>query len=1527
MQKKIFHNAAFLARMVLAIVLSMCLLFSHLPDVKAAPREDITSISFVNYDGTPFETGYPDKAAPGEKLYTAEEMEKLFSDFVPQTGCSWYLYAEGNNQYQGIPDPPSREGYEFRDWAAQGADTEYLYTVSEDTVFMARYARSGQYLVSFYYRFNDEEGSVAAPTSSVSCGLGAPLQITMPELESLKGITPTIKSLYEDENAEEAAEKLNEKIKDGVFQAELDQEFLELCRAAWFVEWDTETHNYQTDASGIVRINIPVTYTLNKKVNFQVEYHLQDVNNPNTYVQQEADSVLTSVTGSTRVNLEEMGLVNEYKGYSLTSVSKQNSISYTIHPDGSTVIDLYYDCNTYYISYELHGGNIQEPVAFRGGQAIPDAVVANPIRSGYAFTGWIVKTSDGTLLSDLPEVMPYHDLVLEAQWSPVQTEVTVTYWLENANDEDYVPVSSTKISVPTESQVGYEEIAQYLTPDGMATYGGITDGKYFELVDPEGIIPVTASGDGTSTINVYYDRKEYTLVFHVGWISDGSSGMPTKGYYCISTGGNSQANVSNTDWHSGYQWQDGARYAYLTMGNKTYSISNDTENCYQITAKYGAFIGSQWPVPSDTNTNTVKNNILFTWATHSSSPYYESHKDNKNIMGVYPAMTADLIINPEYPTVAHHLTAYWSSPNTDQSNGEGKGVYKVHHYFFENVPGAIDSSTSTVTFDDTYKNYKKISVADTENMEKIEGVSFYQRGELKVRTTNDAAGQNPPVFANTTFQYGCYNGEDVYFFYTYDDYTITYDENNPNLAQEGASQEKQTKADFHYVDGKLLKDMLTAEGVSYNYTPDQPYICQYGNQHIFGGWYQDPDCTIPIDWNSISPASSVTAYGKWESPTYDLTLEVPNGVFNQDVLNDFQAKGYAVTTQTEEDKTLYTIHDVLDGTPVNTIFTVQQMPVNNYGIDFSHWNQLDDDGESVRFLFDDSQVLSSDRTLTAQWVEEHNGAYVVRYLTEENPNNGLEPIRIENKIYYRLQPDEIVKNIVPGSTVVEEPKSISAYLPVSGFISQVVKPSNGGNETSYNFMYQPMTDQTLTYTVHYVLDTGEQYGRVENQQALDLIPPKTVTLEGASRAALKRAVQSTITGTVCEEAQVIPGYIPRDGWDEEMVLCAKADENHLYFYYKEGANLVSCSVEYFVWDTTSGEYQQKDSWTESLQKPLGAQLMAEQYAQKVLEETEQNLSVDWNMTPLSMTVTGTSSNNVLCIYLNEKAGGGSPPDWSKPSEELPEEDTEYEPEEKPPLSKPETPDNPGEDGDNGGGTETPVIPPTGGDDETEKPIPPQESGVDQVLNSVDHILYISGYPDGTCAPDQSITRAEVAMIFYHLLLHPEGESKDFPDVKKNAWYYQAVTRLTGMNIFSGYLDGTFQPDRPITRGEFAAVSVKFANLIEPDEEINFSDVDKDDWYYSWVKLAAYYGWVGGYPDGTFRPNEYISRVEVCSIVNRMLGRSADREGVQNGMGVRFPDVPMEYWGFYEIVEAATPHTYRWPEGALWEEWLSASRPS
>ena len=216
---------------------------------------------------------------------------------------------------------------------------------------------------------------------------------------------------------------------------------------------------------------------------------------------------------------------------------------------------------------------------------------------------------------------------------------------------------------------------------------------------------------------------------------------------------------------------------------------------------------------------------------------------------------------------------------------------------------------------------------------------------------------------------------------------------------------------------------------------------------------------------------------------------------------------------------------------------------------------------------------------------------------------------------------------------------------------------------------------------------------------------------------------------------------------------------------------------------------------------------------------------------------------------------------------------------------------------------------------------PSVTGVTRWLNTTDHMAYLSGYPGGTFGPDNSMTRAEVAQMFYNLLLDQDVEvTKTFDDVPANAWYTKAVNTLASLDIISGVGDNKFEPERSITRAEFTAMAMKFAVGGEEGENI-FSDVDEDDWFYKAVVDSIQYGWINGFSDGTFRPYKTITRAEVVTIVNRMLGRSADEDYVDHYMDQLrlFPDVAEDYWAYYQIVEATNAHDYRKDDST--ESWL------
>ena len=215
---------------------------------------------------------------------------------------------------------------------------------------------------------------------------------------------------------------------------------------------------------------------------------------------------------------------------------------------------------------------------------------------------------------------------------------------------------------------------------------------------------------------------------------------------------------------------------------------------------------------------------------------------------------------------------------------------------------------------------------------------------------------------------------------------------------------------------------------------------------------------------------------------------------------------------------------------------------------------------------------------------------------------------------------------------------------------------------------------------------------------------------------------------------------------------------------------------------------------------------------------------------------------------------------------------------------------------------------------------PDDTGVSGWLNTHDHMAYLSGYTDGNFGPDDNMTRAQAAQMFYRLLLEKDVPiTVQFSDVPADAWYATAVNTLASLGIVNGIGNHQFAPERQVTRAEFTAIAMRFGKLDTSGSNI-FTDVKADDWFYDQVVGAIKYGWIGGYADGTFRPNNTITRAEVTVIVNRMLGRAADPDFLAAHAGElrKFSDVPASYWGYEQIMEATNAHEYRSSSGG--EKW-------
>lgn len=216
------------------------------------------------------------------------------------------------------------------------------------------------------------------------------------------------------------------------------------------------------------------------------------------------------------------------------------------------------------------------------------------------------------------------------------------------------------------------------------------------------------------------------------------------------------------------------------------------------------------------------------------------------------------------------------------------------------------------------------------------------------------------------------------------------------------------------------------------------------------------------------------------------------------------------------------------------------------------------------------------------------------------------------------------------------------------------------------------------------------------------------------------------------------------------------------------------------------------------------------------------------------------------------------------------------------------------------------------------------------VKTEEHTAYIVGYPDGTFGPSRSMTRSEAAAIFARLLAAKNGDILydnvhcSFSDVSGKAWYAGSVKYLETFDILSGYEDGTFRPDAPITRAEFVTISVRFyeAYGIEVTgdmEKLAFTDVSGNYWAADYIDKASANGWVIGYGNGTFGPEKEITRAEVVTIVGRVLGRAADKDYIAaNTSSVKtFPDVPNTHWAYYPVLESANGHTANMDSAERW----------
>lgn len=543
--------------------------------------------------------------------------------------------------------------------------------------------------------------------------------------------------------------------------------------------------------------NITITY-VPALVSYTVVYWQQKVGGDSNedYEKVERIPTMQGYTGDTVAT--DLAPGDKYQGFRPLLYDTGTPIA----ADGSTVVNVKYDREYYLIKFNLDGGTGVDPIYAQFGAPYN---VNEPTRAGYSFVGW-----DPELPIEDEPTIPYGGKEYTAKWTPAQTTYSVAYWLENANDNGY-----SLYEIEHDKEALSEDVVSSTSYDDRT----FADAKYFDRNSSKDK-DYTIDGDGSTVINVYYDRKVYTLLFYYAKTNDTSCWVSTN------TGGSSGKSSNDAyiyaTWGAG---QTSGAPALINLSDRltTGSIVNAdgfTYHYISLSAKYGAYIGDIWPTTA--NIATHGNYKFISWGTQIGTGYH-TYNENKNIKGMYPTMSQEIIKNKDKPSEPHTMVGYW---NTAPLNYE----YRIYYELLEDSTATEDIKTHND------KNYTHVNTFDTTSMQKeadqqtaltFDGVTFKER--------YPSTGYSE-VIPGTDIRY-------VEFYYTRNKYTLTILDGNKQLREEtvsfGASLESKEPS----------KDDLTPP-----------------SNHEFAGWYTSEDFIPGTEFDfegKTMPAQNMTIYVKW----------------------------------------------------------------------------------------------------------------------------------------------------------------------------------------------------------------------------------------------------------------------------------------------------------------------------------------------------------------------------------------------------------------------------------------------------------------------------------------------------------------------------------------------------------------------------------------------------------------------------------------------------------------------------------------
>lgn len=1151
----------------------------------------------------------------------------------------------------------------------------------------------------------------------------------------------------------------------------------------------------------------------------------------------------------------------------------------------------------HWIEFNSNGGSYVAPLFVAKNAQLSS--LPEPTKHGYSFDSWYTDkemTNKFESDNDLSD-----DLTLYAKWNPSSNvSYTVIHWLENADDDNYSLAASESKSGITGSK----------TEATAKTYVGFTSPAAKDIEQE------TIAGDGSTIVNVYYKRNMYEVKF---------------------------SSYSYTDWrgHS----HPGTEYTSL-----------------RITAKYGANISDKWPTYNGSST----------WSTN----------DNEN-KGPYQVNIQTMPLGGANfygpKTGRGSETAYYY---VESLTG---GKYELHHS--DTTPGTGYSVTDEDRYPITGFTFKTYTAEQGGNWfdgyyEKYDGARFYYtRNSYNIVFINGGAEdktlskkyQQDISDANYTptapagkvgYEFAGWYDNELCEGTAYNFTSKTMPANNITLYAKWV--EPVHKVEF-LVDNKVVTEW-TKTDVAHNSTISDLPTPTSSNGDTFLGW-------VDANRKPFHPSTKITGdlklYAKFGNKTgYSVTYVTAEGSssFTDDKL--YAEGAYATVrdgastapagkvflywnaSSDSSGKKYYPNDKVLvpkGGVTLTAVYGDKAETVTlTYNANFgtppasTQISGLKNNGLIDLLSYDELELPKRDGYTFTGWNTQQDG----HGISFAAGTSAARVDKVEPNVLYaqwkKTTIDEEVTVIITGKTDTKvyngseqsvtgyEVKSISNELyKTTDFTFNGTATATGTDADTYQMGLKPenfenknanfskvtfvVTDGSLTITKRDVTLTSASASKPYDGTALT---SKNVTVGGNGFADGEGATYN-VTGSQTEVGK------SDNEFTYELNANTKASNYNITMYKGElvitAADSVAYKVEHYK-QNLDGSYNDTPNDIDPLSGTAGTltAAAAKDYPgftpgtvtqEKIKSDGTTTIKIQYTRNSYTLTInyvyrdgSKAAESHIETILYGKDYSVTSPKISSYTADKLV-------------VSGTMPADN---------RTVTVTYTKNGGHHPRPKPTVEIEDDDALGLNTTDHFAYIVGYGNGEVRPQNNITRAEVATIFFRLLtddVRDENLTKTnrYSDVTRADWYNTAVSTLSSMGIITGYPDGTFRPNAAITRAEFAAIAARFDN--DGDKTAaKFSDI-ATHWAKDEISIAYNNGWINGYPNGTFGPQRDITRAETMTLVNRVLNRQPETEDdLLPNMTVWTDNANPNAWYYLAVQEATNSHYYKFKTNSKYEKW-------